>query len=378
MAEITFVPYRKGPTNKWLARVRLHGKRRTKAVPTKRDGRLWAEDLERQLDMEAERNRNPEDLWYSSAVDEYCRDCRARMQPGTVSGKFRYANNFAAWLKRDIRLSEITTKQAREFHRHIAERSSNKNANEHLKHLKAMWNWHIENESLPLGANPWVRVEPMPEEDAVKLVPTREQVLKILMAADRDERDYLTFLIQSAARPGEIMRLTWDNVVMDKRIMYVWTRKRKGGNKQFRPLPITPTIQQILDRKWNRGNPEGPFVFTNPDTGSGYWRNSAFIKNMMKRICERAGIPRYTLSAFRHYVAQRLEDGRKADLVDIQRLLGHQRATTTDNYLRELAPDVSKVGGILEEDFLQTVEKVDTRVDTQNKKRVYERPVSNS
>jgi site-specific recombinase XerD len=44
--------------------------------------------------------------------------------------------------------------------------------------------------------------------------------------------------------------------------------------------------------------------------------------------------------------------GGNATLVDIQLLLGHQRATTTDIYLRSLSSSISHVAQFIEEDVL--------------------------
>jgi len=58
-------------------------------------------------------------------------------------------------------------------------------------------------------------------------------------------------------------------------------------------------------------------------------------------------------SPLRHYAAQRLVDNGKASLSDVQKLLGHQRTTTTDNYLKSLSPDLARLGEALEDDFSQ-------------------------
>ena len=38
----------------------------------------------------------------------------------------------------------------------------------------------------------------------------------------------------------------------------------------------------------------------------------------------------------------------KADITDIQQLLGHQRPTTTDIYLRSVAPNLDRLAGVIE------------------------------
>ena len=38
----------------------------------------------------------------------------------------------------------------------------------------------------------------------------------------------------------------------------------------------------------------------------------------------------------------------KADITDMQQLLGHQRPTTTDIYLRSVAPNLDRLAGVIE------------------------------
>ena len=67
----------------------------------------------------------------------------------------------------------------------------------------------------------------------------------------------------------------------------------------------------------------------------------------MKRLCEKAKVNEFGYHALRHYVAQQLrrED---AHMGDIQALLGHQRATTTDIYLRSLDTNFTRITPLLE------------------------------
>ena len=43
-----------------------------------------------------------------------------------------------------------------------------------------------------------------------------------------------------------------------------------------------------------------------------------------------------------------LVKSQKADITDIQQLLGHQRPTTTHIYLRSVAPNLGRLAGVIE------------------------------
>ena len=69
---------------------------------------------------------------------------------------------------------------------------------------------------------------------------------------------------------------------------------------------------------------------------------------MLKRLCEKAGVIPFGFHAIRHYFAVSLVKSQKADITDMQQLLGHQRSTTTDIYLRSVAPNLDRLAGGIE------------------------------
>ena len=72
------------------------------------------------------------------------------------------------------------------------------------------------------------------------------------------------------------------------------------------------------------------------------------MKLMLKRLCKKAGVTPFGFHATRHYFAVCLVKSQKADITDIQQLLGHQRPTTTDIYLRSVAPNLERLAGVIE------------------------------
>lgn len=72
------------------------------------------------------------------------------------------------------------------------------------------------------------------------------------------------------------------------------------------------------------------------------------MKLMLKRLCWKAGVTPFGSHAIRHYFAVSLVKSQKADITDIQQLLGHQRPTTTDIYLRSVAPNLDRLAGVIE------------------------------
>jgi integrase len=336
-----------GPGGKYRAYFKFQGKQYSQIVKTKADGRKWEGEEKKRVEEEAKKTKI---LMYSRTSKSYLDDVATWMQPGTVQEKFSHYKAFAGFLKKDLPAADVTVEMARTFIRAIQAAKGNKSANRHLRNLKALWNWHRKEGRI--SENPWSMVTKLPEEDAIKHVPTQEDVFAILMAASPWEKDYLHMLLKTGARPGEIRRLRWDEVNFERRAIFLWTRKRKGGQKTYRAAPMNDTLHEILLRRWKtRGH--DTHVFINPETGSPWSKHNHPIKYMMERLCRRAGIEFFDLYSLRHYAAQRLVDNGKASLSDVQKLLGHQRTTTTDNYLKSLSPDLARLGEALEDDFSQ-------------------------
>lgn len=88
----------------------------------------------------------------------------------------------------------------------------------------------------------------------------------------------------------------------------------------------------------------GEYVFTNPRTGGRY--TDRF--DLMRRICRRAGVRRYTFHCIRHFVASYLYDKEKRPLPEISKLLRHTNYQTTERYLQLVDPNLRETMRLLE------------------------------
>lgn len=119
--------------------------------------------------------------------------------------------------------------------------------------------------------------------------------------------------------------------------MQLWTQKRRNGSKERRVIPLDQTLQRILHEQRHQTGSTA-YVFINPNTGRPHTANLPGIRYMLARLCEKAEVKAFGFHSIRHYFAVCLMASQRASLADIQLLLGHQRATTTDIYLRSLEP----------------------------------------
>ncbi|MGV7224508.1 MAG: tyrosine-type recombinase/integrase [Nitrospinales bacterium] len=147
---------------------------------------------------------------------------------------------------------------------------------------------------------------------------------------------------------SEVLESGWDDPNFEKRTMKLRTRKRKGGKLQTDLIPMSNTLFKCLRRRWNERDKTSPYIFPKPGGGI-YTKDDKPIREMMARLCKKAGVKKFGFHAIRHHAAMILEDSGKATLREIQKMLRHQRPTTTDKYLEGLSPAMEKVADILDE-----------------------------
>jgi integrase len=137
--------------------------------------------------------------------------------------------------------------------------------------------------------------------------------------------------ILTMARIREINYLKWEDVHSDYLILR--TRKAKNSVVAERKIPIWEGLREVIEQIPKKGE----YVFINPVTGKPYDYRSKFLGN----LCTKAKEKKFSFHALRHFGANRLAD-EGVPITDIQALLGHQRATTTDIYLRGIRPSLKE------------------------------------
>ncbi|OEU66211.1 MAG: hypothetical protein BA863_09215 [Desulfovibrio sp. S3730MH75] len=256
-------------------------------------------------------------------------------------------------------LSELNLDIIANYHRAQKEARGPKAANCDLRELRTIFNWAIKRDHMI--KNPARQVDYYSEEDFVRYVPPAEDISAVRMAATPEERLFFDALYFTAARLSEILNLTWEDINLESRAIRLWTSKRAAGNKQPRVLAIHDELYKLLSTAWDNRDKTSSYVFTNPLTGNPYTRHNAFVKDMFKRLCERANLERtFTAHCIRHHVASRIVDSRKATLRQLQSFLGHMNSKVTDKYVHELQVDHS---------IMDAFESSDPEADTaQNEK----------
>jgi len=242
------------------------------------------------------------------------------------------------WVKKwdMLNCSEISADMVQAF---VIQRSrrSRQSANKDIRYLKAVFNFGLNRRWI--SANPVVGIGFFPVEKVRKYVPSKEDVLKVISAANEDTRDYLWTISDTLGRVGEINQLRWDDVDFGRQTVTLYTRKKKDGSLTPREIPMTRRLQQILLKRFERRDKETPWVFwhTYPDRETNALLKGPYKdrKKIMRTLCKKAQVKYFRYHALRHFGASLMERT-NVNIGSIQRLLGHESRETTEIYLHSI------------------------------------------
>lgn len=155
-----------------------------------------------------------------------------------------------------------------------------------------------------------------------------EQIRKALdHCVTEREKLFIALAFESGLRLSELASLTVESIKGDAiRIM--------GKGRKIRIVYITDVTAQALDKWIARNGIEAGFVFPSPMV-SNACLSADQVRLVMKLVFKRAGISGFHPHTLRYSFATTLADN-GADLITIQRLLGHSNLATTSRYLQRL------------------------------------------
>jgi integrase len=227
-------------------------------------------------------------------------------------------------------------------------------ANKELRLLRGLFNFGMKAPRNWIEKNPTLGIEFFPIEKREKYVPPKEDVIKVLMAADQETRDYLWTIICTMGRMGEINRLKWTDVNLKSKHLVLYTRKKRGGHLTPRRIPINQKLFDVLERRFNNRTPDKPWVFWHRywSRKADDWVDGPFIdrKKFMKTLCNKADVTYFRFHALRHFGASLLDNG-KVPIGTVQKLLGHENRLTTEIYLHSIGDGERDAVGYLDQSF---------------------------
>jgi integrase len=160
-------------------------------------------------------------------------------------------------------------------------------ANKELQYLRALFNYGTRKNFIE--SNPTDTIDFFPVEKRKKYVPPKEDVFKAIAVADPEAQQYLWIILLTAGRVNEINSLTWDDVNFHRRLVTLWTRKRKGGHREPREVPMIGKLYEILQFRYQARDNDTPWVFWHiyKCRKTGNWIKGPYMerKRLMSTLC---------------------------------------------------------------------------------------------
>lgn len=321
---------------RWRGQVYLPDKKsKQKLCDTRAEAAKWEEEMrgviaeEQKTPLPVSQDETSSDLleWATA----YMADA-IRYTPKMVSEKRNVFHRLFEVIKPTTPWSSLTKAQALAYLQKQFKSRSGYAANKDRKNLVAAWTWAQDFIDGFPQTNPWKVVKRFPEQRSPRYVPPEKDFWAVVDAAQGQDKVMLLTLLYTAARKGEIFRLTWEDVDFSSGNIQLGTRKRQDGTMEYEWLPMDEELYHILLE--HRQTAKNEWVFTQTvgrHNGKPYVENRDFPQ----ALCREAGMREFGCHAIRHLSASVLASAGMPTKM-IQGMLRHKHLTTTEKYVENL------------------------------------------
>lgn len=236
----------------------------------------------------------------------------------------------------DTPVENLTKSMALNYLQGQFEERSGYAANKERKNLVAAWNWGRDfMDDFPTFPNPWRAVPKFPEKRTPRYVPPEKDFWKVEEKAVGQDRVLLLTLLFTAARKGELFRLTWSDIDFANNRIELGTKKRLDGSMEYDWIPMVDDLRALLLE--HRQEAVNEWVFTVP---KGRAKHKPYTENrgFPQDLCKKAKVKPFGCHAIRHLTASILWSN-GVPLNVIQAILRHKSPRVTERYLKRLLGD---------------------------------------
>lgn len=204
----------------------------------------------------------------------------------------------------------------------------------HLREIKTMFRW---GEDMDVCVCPVRRFPMMREAPADTKKFTDEELPLLLNGALPDFRDMILFGLLTGLRPQELRALRREHVHQMGGGTCIVLERHKATMamhvRQPRVVPLSEQAVEIAERQLG-GHPQAGHIFVNDD-GKPY--TAGGFRQRLKRACARAGLPKRSPYALRHYFGTK-QAGLGLNQAILAQVMGHTTVVTTMRYVAKV-PD---------------------------------------
>lgn len=314
----------------WQAKVRAKGYPvQSRTFTYRDDAERWARETEVAIERGLFFDRTKaEKTTISELIERYKRD----VMPSLGGKHIKPALNALEPVFGVYALSSLTSEMISKYRddrlKSVAESTTKKELNLLSKIIDlAGQEWGI-----PVAVNPCLTVKrpPEPKGRDRRLEAGEEDALLRECRQSSQELEAITIVaIESAARLGELLKLEWRHINLDKRTAQLLDTK----NGEDRSIPLSPRAVNTLSTLKSLPRHIGGRVFYR-------WAASDSFNKVWVRACARAGINNLKFHDLRHEACSRLAD--KFHMHELMKITGHKTAAMLARYYHPRAEELAK------------------------------------
>ena len=279
------------PSGSWFCRVRVDGKDIPITKPTQQEAEAAAMAVKYGI-IDGKEKQSRKKTTLEQAVKAYIAEKEGFVSPATIRGYEGYLRNtFQTLMKKNIFAISDDSWQAAIKGEHRLGRSP--------KYIKNAWSLMASAVEHAGSKRPEVNLYPPEKNERAYLTP--EEINTFVTAVKGTPFEIPSLLCLSSLRRSEMLALTWNNVDLKNKVLYVRgatvrgkdgmvTKKQNKSSKSRRAVPIIPPLLEAMEQVENKS---GNVVNFKPD----------YVLNHVKKTCESAGITVVDLHGLRHSFA---------------------------------------------------------------------------
>lgn len=314
--------------NKWLAEIRTKGVYKSKTFFSKIEAQSWAIGIERNL---GKHSHIASSYTLMDAIEKY----QAEVSPTKKGARWEILrlNKLKRHKLADCKLSSITREDIQswvdEQNKVLSPGSVRRELvliSSLLKVARVKWKWF---EGEPIKDIDWPKA-PQPRDRRISL----DEIEKVLEALGYHEDKLINtindelavaflFALETAMRQGEIWKLGWENIFLEK--SYVRLTETKNGTS--RNVPLSTRAKELL-RKLEPA-----------EKGKAFRSSQSSANTLFRRALKKTDIINLTFHDTRHEALTRL--ARKIDVLDLARMVGHRDPRSLMIYYNATATEIA-------------------------------------
>lgn len=311
----------------WQAKVRAKGfPPQSRTFTYKEDAERWAKETEVGIERGLFFDRTKaEKTTVTELMERYKRD----VMPGLGGKHIKPALNALEPVFGDYALSSVTSEMISRYRDDRLKTVVESTVKKEMNLLSKIIDLAGQEWGIPVAVNPCLSVKrPVEPKGRDRRLENGEEA-RLLAACLQSSRDFEAIAIvgiETAARLGELLKLDWRRIDLDKRTAQLMDTK----NGEDRAIPLSSRAVAAL-RSLPR-HISGRVFYR--------WKAADSFNKIWVRACARAGIEDLRFHDLRHEACSRLAD--KFHLHELMKITGHKTAAMLARYYHPRAEDLAK------------------------------------